>query len=178
MRRSPIVRNSVCPVDEKSLISPRPCVCFSHHAIRIRPTWQVKSLTERSITNQGKRIKGYEREWLIVHGYSDGSTSFTGLRDFFQERAGYKTSEIYFIDYTSMDDETTYRDLADKLDTDYRNLFGNERIDVVCHSTGALVVRAWLVLHNERARRRLGEAGDLPPFHYQTLGLNSLAMYS
>ncbi|SRR6266498_1732038 len=100
---------------------------------------------------------------LIVHGYSDGSTSFTGLRDFFKERAGYKTTDIYFIDYTSMDDETTYRDLADKLDTDYRNHFGTERIDVVCHSTGALVVRAWLVLHNERARLRLGNDGDLPP---------------
>ena len=100
---------------------------------------------------------------LIVHGYSDGSTSFTGLRDFFKERAGYKTTDIYFIDYTSMDDETTYRDLADKLDTDYRNRFGTERIDVVCHSTGALVVRAWLVLHNERTKLRLGEDGDLPP---------------
>lgn len=100
---------------------------------------------------------------LIVHGYSDGSTSFTGLRDFFSERAGYKTSNIYFIDYTSMDDETTYDDLADKLDTDCRNRFGTERIDVVCHSTGALVVRTWLALHNERARLRLGEDGDLPP---------------
>jgi hypothetical protein len=100
---------------------------------------------------------------LIVHGYSDGSTSFTALRDFFKNRAGYKSSDIYFIDYTSMDDETSYRDLADKLDTDYRNRFGTERIDVVCHSTGALVVRAWLVLHNQRARLRLGDEGDLPP---------------
>jgi len=65
MRRSPIVRTSVCPVDEKSLIAPRACACFSHHSIRLRPTWQVKSLTERSIINQGKRIKGYEREWLV-----------------------------------------------------------------------------------------------------------------
>lgn len=100
---------------------------------------------------------------MIVHGYSDGSTSFTALRDFFREHANYQETHTYFIDYTSMDDDTSYRDLADKLDTDYRNRFGKERIDIVCHSTGALVVRAWLALHNERARRRLGDDGDLPP---------------
>lgn len=103
------------------------------------------------------------KKLLIVHGYSDGSISFTALRDFFRDRAGYRNEDIFFVDYTSMDDETTYRDLADKLDTDYRSRFPGERIDVVCHSTGALVVRAWLVLHNERTRRRLGDDGELPP---------------
>jgi pimeloyl-ACP methyl ester carboxylesterase len=100
---------------------------------------------------------------LLIHGYSDGSTSFTGLRDFFRQRAGYEELHTYFLDYTSMDDDTSYRDLADKLDTDYRNRFGTERVDVVCHSTGSLVVRAWLVLHNERSRRRLGADAALPP---------------
>jgi pimeloyl-ACP methyl ester carboxylesterase len=100
---------------------------------------------------------------LIVHGYSDGSTSFNGLRDFFIRQGGYQESHTHFVDYTSMDDGTTYRDLADKLDTDYRNHFGSDRIDVVCHSTGALVVRAWLVLRNERSRRRAGAHGQLLP---------------
>ncbi|MGH7926451.1 MAG: esterase/lipase family protein [Candidatus Binatia bacterium] len=100
---------------------------------------------------------------LLVHGYSDGSTSFTGLHNFFSQRAGYEELHTYYLDYTSMDDDTSYRDLADKLDTDYRNRFGTERVDVVCHSTGALVVRAWLVLHNERSRRRMGVDGNLPP---------------
>ena len=39
-----------------------------------------------------------------------------------------------------MDDGTSYRDLADKLERDYRDHFGTERVDVVCHSTGSLVV--------------------------------------
>jgi pimeloyl-ACP methyl ester carboxylesterase len=94
------------------------------------------------------------KKLLIVHGYSDGSKSFLGLADFFQRRAGYAKEDIYFIDYTSMDDETTYYDLADKLDSDYRRVSKGERIDVVCHSTGSLVVRAWLALHNERAFQR------------------------
>jgi pimeloyl-ACP methyl ester carboxylesterase len=100
---------------------------------------------------------------LIVHGYSDGSTSFTGLRDFFVGQGGYSDAHTHFVDYTSMDDGTNYRDLADKLERDYRDHFGTERVDVVCHSTGSLVVRAWLVLRNERSRRRAGEHGTLPP---------------
>ncbi|MGQ0651237.1 MAG: esterase/lipase family protein [Betaproteobacteria bacterium] len=101
------------------------------------------------------------KKLLIVHGYSDGSKSFLGLADFFHKRAGYAREDIYFIDYTSMDDETTYFDLADKLDTDYRRVSKGERIDVACHSTGSLVVRAWLALHNERARLRTPQ--QLPP---------------
>lgn len=100
----------------------------------------------------GKRL-------LIVHGYSDGSKSFIGLKDYFKSR--YAEKDIYFVDYTSMDDQTTYFDLADKLDTDYRRVSKGERIDVACHSTGSLVVRAWLALHNERARLRNPE--NLPP---------------
>jgi len=93
---------------------------------------------------------------LIVHGYSDGSTSFTDMGDFFVEHNCYKSENIFYADYASMDDEATFRDFADKLDEDYHRRFAGERIDVACHSTGALVVRAWLAMHFERhSRRRL-----------------------
>jgi len=88
------------------------------------------------------------KKMLIVHGYSDGSTSFTGLADFFIKEGLYKKKDIYFVDYSSMDDEATFRDFADKLNDDYKKFFPNfEQIDVACHSTGALVTRAWLALH-------------------------------
>lgn len=88
------------------------------------------------------------RKMLIVHGYSDGSTSFTGLADFFIQEKLYKKKDIYFVDYSSMDDEATFRDFADKLNDDYHKICPDfERIDVACHSTGALVTRAWLALH-------------------------------
>jgi pimeloyl-ACP methyl ester carboxylesterase len=103
------------------------------------------------------------KKLMLVHGYSDGSTSFTALRDFFRDHANYEELHTHFIDYTSMDDQTSYEDLADKFETDYRRLFGHERIDVVCHSTGSLVVRAWLALHNERFRRRARNNDPLPP---------------
>ena len=100
------------------------------------------------------------KKLLIVHGYSDSSESFVNLKNFFVENRAYAEGDIYFVDYTSMDDQTTYFDLADKLDSDYQRLAGGERIDVACHSTGSLVVRAWLALHNERSLLRRPD--DLP----------------
>jgi len=93
---------------------------------------------------------------LILHGYSDGSGSFEGLREFFVDQAGYRAEDVYLLDYSSMDDDTIFEDFADKLNADYERLFGDEAIDVACHSTGALVVRAWLALRHERAYRRGG----------------------
>lgn len=93
---------------------------------------------------------------LIIHGYSDGSTSFTGLRDFFAPSVTksktnmYSRVEIFFVDYSSMDDDATMWDFADKLNDDYNKIFKGERIDVACHSTGALVARAWLALRRKR----------------------------
>jgi len=91
---------------------------------------------------------------LIVHGYSDGSTSFTALGDFLVAQGVYPASDVFYLDYSSMDDEATFHDFADKLDADHRLRLKGERVDVICHSTGSLVVRAWLALHAERNRRR------------------------
>jgi pimeloyl-ACP methyl ester carboxylesterase len=91
---------------------------------------------------------------LIVHGYSDGSTSFTALGEFLVAQGLYDSSKVFYIDYSSMDDEATFRDFADKVDADHETRLGQQRVDVACHSTGSLVVRAWLTLHAERTRRR------------------------
>lgn len=94
------------------------------------------------------------RKLLIVHGYSDGSTSFTGLADYFVSEQIYKRRDIWFVDYSSMDDQATFRDFADKLNDDYHRICPDfEQIDVACHSTGALVTRAWLSLHAVRNQK-------------------------
>ena len=87
---------------------------------------------------------------LIIHGYSDGATSFTALRDFFANSGAYQRENIFLLNYDSLDDESTFEDFADKLDEDYAKLFQGERIDLACHSTGALVSRAWLRMHYQR----------------------------
>jgi pimeloyl-ACP methyl ester carboxylesterase len=94
------------------------------------------------------------RKLLIVHGYSDGSTSFTGLADYFVSEQLYKRKDIWFVDYSSMDDQATFRDFADKLNDDYHRICPEfEQVDVACHSTGALVTRAWLALHAVRNQK-------------------------
>ena len=91
---------------------------------------------------------------LIVHGYSDGSTSFTGLADFFIKEKLYRKKNIYYVDYSSMDDDASFRDFADKLNDDYHRICPDFKpIDVACHSTGALVSRAWLVMHYLRNKK-------------------------
>lgn len=88
---------------------------------------------------------------LILHGYSDGATSFTGLRDFFAAN-GYAPDEIFLLNYASMDDDAQFADFADKLYEDHEKQFKSGQIDVACHSTGALVARLWLDLHYRRQR--------------------------
>jgi Lipase (class 2) len=104
------------------------------------------------------------RKILVVHGYSDGSVSFTKLGDYFAQQGFYSRDNIFYVDYASMDDEATFKDFADKLDDDYNRLFHGERIDVACHSTGALVVRTWLVLRRE-TQKGLGRPLDCPVEH-------------
>jgi hypothetical protein len=104
---------------------------------------------------------------LILHGYSDGATSFTGLRDFFQAN-GYARDDVFLLNYASMDDQSQFTDFADKLDEDYEKQFAGERIDVACHSTGALVVRLWLDLHYAR-QRAAGRARPRSPVKHLLL---------
>lgn len=104
------------------------------------------------------------KKLLILHGYSDGATSFTGLRDFFQAN-GYARENVFLLNYSSMDDQSQFNDFADKLDEDYEKQFAGERIDIACHSTGALVARLWLDLHFRRQRDE-GKATPVSPVEH------------
>lgn len=103
----------------------------------------------------------HDNKMLIIHGYSDGSSSFTSLKEFFVQNADYASENVHLLDYASMDDDASYRDFADKLDSEYERIFGNERIDVAVHSTGGLVVRIWLALRRKR-QRELKKKVDCP----------------
>ncbi len=102
---------------------------------------------------------------LIIHGYSDGATSFTALRDFFVSSGAYSRNDVFLLNYDSLDDESTFEDFADKIDQDYAKLFKGERIDVACHSTGALVARAWLRMHYQRQAAEGEKAPTSPVEH-------------
>jgi hypothetical protein len=80
------------------------------------------------------------------------------LRDFFVSNGLYRKENVAYVSYASLEDAACFQDFSDKLDEDYSRLYDQERIDVACHSTGSLVVRAWLQM---RLKRQL-EAGLQP----------------
>ena len=103
---------------------------------------------------------------FIVHGYSDGSTSFKGLAKYFVDQGLYARKDVYLVNYASMDDQATFRDFADKLNDKFNEISPDgSPVDVACHSTGALVVRTWLAFHHEWNMQAWGMQQDCPVDH-------------
>lgn len=84
---------------------------------------------------------------VIVHGWSDESGSFQSLAQVLGGRGGASPVEIRLGDWVSMNDEVTLPDVADALQrawADHRLPTAPRSVDVVVHSTGALVLREWM----------------------------------
>lgn len=84
---------------------------------------------------------------VIVHGWSDKAQSFKKLGSFLGEQFNTTPHVINVADWLSMDDDVTFADIALAMDRAWKNagLPGEPRsVDVVVHSTGALVVRDWM----------------------------------
>ncbi|SDS43453.1 Alpha/beta hydrolase family protein [Halopseudomonas litoralis] len=85
---------------------------------------------------------------VIVHGWSDTHRSFTRLGKYLAaEGIIPDVRHVRLGDYVSLDDDITFDDLihalnrawkSEQLPTDPRS------VDVIVHSTGALVVRYWM----------------------------------
>jgi hypothetical protein len=85
---------------------------------------------------------------LILHGWSDSYESFKPLKDWLAGQ-GYQAEQVFFGDYESMQDDVTFDDLADGLQSRFEDMMKKPRLDpfsldVIVHSTGGLVVRHWL----------------------------------
>lgn len=87
------------------------------------------------------------RQILIIHGWSDTSKSFRALANFLDSQ-GYAVRELWLGDYISLDDDVRVADVAKRMAEviDQLQLTGelNAHFDVIVHSTGGLVARAWL----------------------------------
>jgi hypothetical protein len=101
---------------------------------------------------------------FIIPGYSDEDFSFLPLRNLLIQQGLYEEHNIRSIEYASLNDQADFRDFADKLDEIYERDFADTRIDVLAHSTGSLVVRAWLYLRRMRQRIR-NQRLDVPVEH-------------
>lgn len=87
------------------------------------------------------------RQVLIVHGWNDSSKSFRALARFLNRR-GYEAKLLWLGDYISRDDDLRVEDVARRMGEviDERMADGrlDKSFDMVVHSTGGLVARAWL----------------------------------
>jgi hypothetical protein len=105
---------------------------------------------------------------FIIPGYSDEDFSFKPLRNLLIKQGLYEKNKIFSIEYASLNDNADFRDFADRLDDIYKTLPLSDgkspRIDVLAHSTGSLVARAWLYLRRMRQNVRK-EIPDVPVEH-------------
>ncbi len=84
---------------------------------------------------------------VIIHGWSDESSSFNNLASFIQKNLGAPPVVIRLADWISMQNEVTYPDLAVAMQRAWlaSGLSSSPRsVNVVIHSTGALVARDWM----------------------------------
>ncbi len=85
---------------------------------------------------------------VIIHGGSDTHASFTRPgRTLADEGVAPDVAHVRLGDYVSLDDDVTFDDLTEALQAAWKKegrLAGARSVDVVVHSTGALVVRYWM----------------------------------
>lgn len=88
---------------------------------------------------------------LIIHGWSDCSSSFVALKKQLQEHGIGDVDTILYGDYQSREDNITFNDVVDGLNDQMieKGLIepdGKKKSDlnIVVHSTGGLVIRHWI----------------------------------
>lgn len=101
---------------------------------------------------------------VLVHGYSAEAAAFDRWKSLL-ERRGYDAATLHACSYRSLTNEVTIRDIAEGFDRALRiqaGLDGDEPFDAIVHSTGMLVIRAWLSAYPGR-RDRLKHLVGLAP---------------
>lgn len=91
---------------------------------------------------------------VIVHGWSDESDSFNALAEFIRASMGAEPVVIRLADWISMRNSVNFQDLAFAMQQawDGNKLPRTPRsTNVIVHSTGALVVREWMVTYYQPA---------------------------
>lgn len=89
---------------------------------------------------------------VIVHGWSDTSRSFGKLAAFIRENFGAPPVVIRLADWISMRNPVTFEDLAYAMNEAWIKMglpSSPRSTNIVVHSTGALVVRQWMVNYHK-----------------------------
>lgn len=88
---------------------------------------------------------------LIIHGWSDCSSSFVALKKQLQQHGVGDVDTILYGDYQSREDNITFNDVIDGLNDQMieKGLIRSDGkkikdLNIVVHSTGGLVIRHWI----------------------------------
>ena len=101
---------------------------------------------------------------VLIHGYSDDGAAFKTWERILEQR-GYDVAMIHACSYRSLTNEITIKDIAEGFDRALHirsGLDADEPFDAIVHSTGMLVIRAWLTAYAGR-RDRLKHLIGLAP---------------
>ncbi len=93
---------------------------------------------------------------IFVHGYSDSGKSWGPWREILRRRLGVEDVPTRTCSYISLNNEITIKDIAEAFDRALiaqGGLDPDQPFDAVVHSTGMLVVRAWLAADPLRTKR-------------------------
>jgi hypothetical protein len=84
------------------------------------------------------------KKLALIHGYSDHGSSFYKWADKLVAR-GYDARSINICNYISLNNEITIPDLGEGLNRAIQDVgWGDSEFDAIVHSTGMLVIRAYL----------------------------------
>jgi hypothetical protein len=93
---------------------------------------------------------------VLIHGYSDVPQSFYRWQEALLTQ-GYKPSDVHICGYRSLTNEVTLKDIAEGFDRALRVRAGlqeDQPFDAIVHSTGMLVIRAWLTTYAKQEKRK------------------------
>ncbi len=101
------------------------------------------------------------RKLVLIHGYSDQGPSFKNWASKLRDH-GVDATQINICSYISLNNEVTIPDIAEGLGraTDYLGWPPEQEFDAIVHSTGMLVIRAWLC-NNETGKNISSTLSDL-----------------
>jgi pimeloyl-ACP methyl ester carboxylesterase len=93
---------------------------------------------------------------VFVHGYSDTGKSWGPWREILRQRLGIEDALMHTCSYVSLDNGISIKDIAEGFDRALAAQGGlgpDQPFDAIVHSTGMLVVRAWLAADPLRTKR-------------------------
>jgi hypothetical protein len=106
-----------------------------------------------------------KRPIVLVHGYSDKGESFKRWCSELT-KAGYDMTELKLCSYESLTNEITIKDVGEAFDRALKlqaDIHPDKPFDAIVHSTGMLVVRAWLTGRDRSRISRLKHLVALAP---------------